>query len=80
MPVQLGTGEIVNAEPALLDNPVEFVDPGFSAVVHLASATNPEAAGKDGENQRLKPWRKLVVKGAVYKDVARNAARHSYFA
>jgi hypothetical protein len=70
----------MNAEAALLDDPAEFVDTGFAAVVHLTGAAHPKPASEDGKDQRPEPGRELVIEGAVYEYVAGRTGRHDYFA
>jgi len=78
--IKLGARQIVDTKAALLDNPIEFVDPGLAAVIHFARTSDAKTAGEHREHQRLKSWRKLIVEWAVYEDVPRDAARHGYFA
>ena len=63
-------------EAALLDDPIQLVDPRLAAIVQFSRAPRPKLAGQNSENQGPKPGRERIIKGAVYKDVAREAARH----
>jgi len=68
--IQLGPGEIMDAIPALLDDPIELVDPGLRGISHFERTAGTKAAGDHRENQGAEAWREFVIKGAVDEDVA----------
>lgn len=67
--IELGAREIVDAVPAFLDQAVELVDAGLAAIVELAGRASLEAAGMDGEDQRLEDRCIIRVERAVDEDV-----------
>jgi hypothetical protein len=67
----------MNAEAALVDDPMELVDPRFARVAHFAGASRIEAACDYGEDQSLKRRLERGIEGAVDKDVPRRIGRHA---
>lgn len=53
----------------------ELIEPDLRGVQPLPCAERPEAAGEDGEDDRLEDRRVLIVKGAVDEDVLKIGGR-----
>jgi hypothetical protein len=73
--VKLRSREIVDTVTAVMDQPVEFLDPDLSAIVQLSRRARPEAARKYRENQCLEYRFELSIERAVYEDVVRRKSR-----
>lgn len=57
--IQLSSGNIVNSEPAFMDNIVEFFNPGLRTVIKFPCRAGDKSTGVDNKNQCIKDW--LIV-------------------
>ncbi|HYD87918.1 MAG TPA: hypothetical protein VEA80_10615 [Vitreimonas sp.] len=80
--IEFGSGEIVNAKPALADNAIQLLDAGLTGVFEFKRRSRSKLARENREDQRIKNGLVVFIERAIDEHIVRRRGRrtrHAFF-